>query len=128
MTKLGKALIFINVALSIGLAAFALGLYANRIEWGGAKPSDSDSEIARLTTDIKNRQDVLVKSVARGIARVLVLPLYVSYRCRASLFGPLAFQTSSQALQRMQGSGSSMRCLGDFTPSLSQSGSTVSSV
>lgn len=65
MTKLGKYLIFINVALSIGMAAFALGLYSNRIEWGGAKPSDSDSEIGRLTTDIKNRQDVLVKAVTR---------------------------------------------------------------
>ena len=37
-------------------------------------------------------------------------------------------QTSSQARHRMQLSGSSIRCFGDFTPCASHAGSTASSV
>src|SRR6266496_4002673 len=64
MTTFGKILIFINLALSVGMAALALGLYSNRIEWAGAKPNESEGEIAKLTTEIKNQQGLFGPAVA----------------------------------------------------------------
>jgi acetyltransferase-like isoleucine patch superfamily enzyme len=44
-----------------------------------------------------------MKAIVRGVARVLVLPWYLSYRCRARLFGWRAFQTSSEVLSGIPG-------------------------
>lgn len=43
------------------------------------------------------------KAIARGAARVLVLPLYVSYRVRAIFFGEQAFRSSSQLVSLLPG-------------------------
>src|SRR6516162_2924960 len=38
LTGLGKLLVLLNVALSLGLAALAFGIYSNRIDWPGTTP------------------------------------------------------------------------------------------
>ena len=65
MTLLGKFLIFVNLALSVGMAAVALGLYANRIDWAGTRPAESESELKRLDAEIKNKKDLLERSYRR---------------------------------------------------------------
>ncbi len=65
MTRLGQILIFINVALSIAMAGLALGLYSNRIEWAGAKPNESEGEIAKLNVEIKAQQNLFNSAVLR---------------------------------------------------------------
>lgn len=101
MTTLGKILILINVALSIGMAAFALGLYANRIEWAGAKPSDSEGIITGLTTEIKNRQDLLGRSVLRWKQETTELARREAFQLQARDF----YAKQLLALQNGKGPG-----------------------
>jgi acetyltransferase-like isoleucine patch superfamily enzyme len=49
-----------------------------------------------------------VKAAGRGLARVLVLPLYGSYRVRSLVLGEKAFRSASQAVSRIPG------LLGDY--------------
>lgn len=65
MINLGKILVFLNLALSVGMAALALGLYSNRIEWAGAKPNESEGEIQKLNVEIKNQQGLFAPAVHR---------------------------------------------------------------
>jgi acetyltransferase-like isoleucine patch superfamily enzyme len=46
--------------------------------------------------------------VGRGVARLLILPLYSSYRVRALVFGEKAFRSASQSVSRIPG------LLGDY--------------
>lgn len=45
----------------------------------------------------------VAKMMARGVARILAVPLYVSYACRAPLFETAAFQASSERLSLWPG-------------------------
>lgn len=65
-TKLAKILICINVALSLMLAAFALGVATNRIDWAGtATAPDREGELARKQADVKQLQDAYVRGAKR---------------------------------------------------------------
>jgi hypothetical protein len=116
MTTLGKLLILINVALSIGMAAFALGLYANRIEWAGAKPSDSEGVINTLTTEIKNRQDLLGRSIVYWKREAAELARRETFQLQARDF----YAKQLQALQTGKGPGQPVDVLvqgqGGFKP------------
>lgn len=65
MTKLGKLLVYLNLLFGVGLAALALGIATNRIEWVGAKPSESKGEIEKVDADIKAQQDLFERSTQR---------------------------------------------------------------
>src|SRR5437868_14747682 len=65
MTKLAKILIFITVALSIMMAAWALGVYANHIDWSANKATGD-----RPAGGLGKRIDriTLLRSVLTGTA------------------------------------------------------------
>ena len=65
MTKLAKILIFITVALSIVMAAWALGVYTNHIDWSANKATGDRSagELAKRIDRI-----TLLRSVLSGTA------------------------------------------------------------
>jgi len=65
MTKLAKILIFITVALSIMMAAWALGVYTNHIDWSANKATGDRSagELAKRIDRI-----TLLRSVLSGTA------------------------------------------------------------
>src|SRR5436190_18478381 len=86
MTKFGKILIFINLALSIGMAAVALGLYSNRIEWAGAKPNESEGEINKLKTEITNQQALFGPNVQRWLKEKNDLAQQEALQARARRF------------------------------------------
>src|SRR5258707_6340625 len=50
MTQFGKILICVNLVFSVLLAAWALGVYTNRVDWANQKAS------AEQPTEIKKRQ------------------------------------------------------------------------
>lgn len=65
MTRLGKLLVYLNVALSIAMAGLALGLYSNRVDWAGTKPSESEGELKKFETELNNKREHFGRSVTR---------------------------------------------------------------
>jgi len=67
MTVLGKCLVLANLALSVMLAATALGLYANRIDWTNSKATgDGSSGLLTQRSDrIKQLSDALALALLR---------------------------------------------------------------
>src|SRR5260370_38642657 len=56
MTTFGKVLIFLNLVLSIAGAAWAMGLYTQRINWTGKARGDGSEDKSKALTDrIKDR-------------------------------------------------------------------------
>ncbi len=47
MTSLGKALVFVNLALSLVVAAWAQGIYSNRINWSNDRKAKPEGEMVR---------------------------------------------------------------------------------
>ncbi|MGE3805380.1 MAG: hypothetical protein AB7K24_11965 [Gemmataceae bacterium] len=59
MTRLGKALVYLNLILSLGLATMALGIYTNRIDWAGkATAGEREGEHARLRAEIQSQYEI----------------------------------------------------------------------
>jgi hypothetical protein len=48
MTSLGKTLVLLNVALSLGMAASGLILYSNRVDWSNTKDGEIATRVAKL--------------------------------------------------------------------------------
>jgi hypothetical protein len=59
MTKLGKWLVLINVALSLMFLAWAVGLYSNHINWA-TPPSDSGQRVQGMVDELKEQITRLV--------------------------------------------------------------------
>src|SRR5439155_23529040 len=74
MTRLGKILVFVNLVFSLVLAAFALGVFSNRINWTGTAPGQSEDEIKRRDSEIKNLQDLYAGNVRRWQQEYADLP------------------------------------------------------
>src|SRR6266478_4333470 len=74
MTQLGKILVFVNLVFSLVLAAFALGIYTNRIDWVGPSASQSEGEINKRVADIKTLTEVYNRSTARWLREYANLP------------------------------------------------------
>jgi hypothetical protein len=69
MTTFGKVLIFLNLVLSIAGAAWAMGLYTQRINWTGkARGDGSEDKIKALTDRIKDRMIGLAAAESRYAA------------------------------------------------------------
>jgi hypothetical protein len=62
MTRLGKLLVFVNLAVSVGLMAWALSLYTNRVNWLDATTAEGKVE-GQITT-LKKEIDRLTKAIA----------------------------------------------------------------
>jgi hypothetical protein len=52
-TKTGRRLIYVNLALSLTFAFWALAIYANRVDWSDRKSGDEIGEYARLNDAVK---------------------------------------------------------------------------
>src|SRR5438132_179081 len=65
MTKLAKILIFVTVALSVAMAAWALGVYTNYIDWSATKAT-GDRQAGELAKRID--RITLLRSVLSGTA------------------------------------------------------------
>ena len=53
-TKIGKLLVFVNLMASVGLMAWALSLYTNRVDWLDATTAEgkTDGQITLLKKEI----------------------------------------------------------------------------
>jgi len=66
MTTAGKIALLLNVALSLGFAAWGVALYANRVDWSNQKSGETAGEYALRDEAIKNlRDNVVPKAMAR---------------------------------------------------------------
>jgi hypothetical protein len=66
MTTAGKIALLLNIALSIGFAAWGLALYANRVDLTNQKSGETAGEYALRDEAIKNlRDNVVPKAMAR---------------------------------------------------------------
>jgi hypothetical protein len=75
MTKLGKFLVFFNLVLSLMFAAWAVGVYTQRVNWADAKGKTPDDErswgrIAKLKDDIERVNGTAAKAGPRGLAEL----------------------------------------------------------
>lgn len=68
ITKLGKILVFINLAMSVAFAALALGVYTNRIDWvgGGKTPAGDDIQGEATKIQKKVQQEQEAAPIARA--------------------------------------------------------------
>jgi hypothetical protein len=57
MTSLGKALVFVNLALSLVVAAWAQGIYSNRINWSNDPMAKPEGEMVRRLQRVKELTD-----------------------------------------------------------------------
>ena len=68
MTTFGKVLVFLNLVLSIGAAAWAMGLYTQRVNWTGKASADgTPGKIKDLADKINQRYAVLGVAQARFV-------------------------------------------------------------
>jgi hypothetical protein len=66
MTQLGKTLVFVNLALSLAMAAWALGIYTGRVDWSGkGGPGAAKGEFGKRQDDRKALFDALNSSEPR---------------------------------------------------------------
>ena len=81
MTKLGKWLVLINVALSLVFLAWAVGLYSNHINWA-TPPSDGGQRVQGMVDELK---DQITRLAADGrtnreiAAQLFISPSTVEY-------------------------------------------------
>jgi hypothetical protein len=69
-TVVGKALVIINAVLSLGLAAMALGIYTNHIDWPGVRPATVGGEKSQSQyTVAKQQNDEAQKAAGLALAR-----------------------------------------------------------
>ncbi|MFL5244573.1 MAG: hypothetical protein ACJ8FY_20935 [Gemmataceae bacterium] len=91
MTTFGKVLIFLNLVLALAGAAWAMGLYTQRVNWTGkAGPDGTPGKVQALTDKIKDRLNGLAIAEARYGAEP------------SRLFGLENFRASAQATYRAQ--------------------------
>ncbi len=65
--------------------------------------TESGADTTRGVAESTSRLKRILKRTARGIARLLVVPLYLSYRVRRVVVGDQAFRSSSQQLSLLPG-------------------------
>jgi hypothetical protein len=80
MTRLGKILVFVNLVLTLMLAAFALGVFTNRIDWVGTPPNQSEGEIKKREAEIATLKEVYTRSVTRWQRESADLPAQIASR------------------------------------------------
>src|SRR5262245_6873609 len=74
MNKTGRIALLVNLGLSLGLAAWAIAVYTNRVDWSAQKTAETVGEYALRDDTIKNLRDsVMPKAVARWSAAASVV-------------------------------------------------------
>src|SRR5438105_5003555 len=84
MTTLGKVLIFVNLALSIGAAAWAMALYTQRVNWTGKPSADgTQGKTKELADKINQRYAAFTVAQARFDSEPRLLFVAENYRAAA---------------------------------------------
>jgi hypothetical protein len=65
MTFVGKIMLFLNLALSLGFAMWAFALYTNRIDWTTTKSADRPGEYARRDAELQTLKAALTRGEGR---------------------------------------------------------------
>ena len=75
MTKFGKILILVNVALSIGFAGWAMAIYSNRVDWGETKEAagKAKGKLLERKEELESWKKTLDTSMAQYNGAVEVL-------------------------------------------------------
>ena len=80
----GKVLVFFNLVLAMGMAAWALGLYTGRIEWGSTKAGQG--EVAKRQATLKTLENALTGAETRQRAALASLHFLEPRRPRDERF------------------------------------------
>jgi hypothetical protein len=75
MTLLGKILVFVNLVLSLGMAAIALGIYTNHIDWPAILETKDPQEVARTAEVTRAQQAVELAARRLDAARATLAEL-----------------------------------------------------
>jgi hypothetical protein len=74
MTFMGKILVLVNLALSLGFAFWAFAIYSNRIDWTTTKSADRTGEFAKRDAELQalraalGRGEANMEEAARNVA------------------------------------------------------------
>ncbi len=64
MTSLGKILVFVNVVFGVGLLAWSLSAYTNRVDWFDRKGGEGEEAVKGQITQLKAEIDSVSKKIA----------------------------------------------------------------